>query len=200
MWLFAYPSLQLQIQIWIQIGSDAPASDSRGTKIYDLLVICLPHLSAILPHITVELLLWSSCNSMLEQFSPASYAELSSVSYNKTSSIASPPCYQIPHQASLLSFGFSHLSGSLLWNHLSTPALGCYNLLTFLDCYLHNIKGNHKLINLHKTVPLLPLYVNSFSFAGNHFPALIPLDGERNPLRAGSPFHFTKRIYNLKTV
>ena len=122
-----------------------------------------------------------------KQFSPVSSAKFSSVSCNKTSAIASPPYYQIPHQASLLSSGFWHLSGSLLWNHLSTSALGRCNLLTFLGCYLHNIKENHKLTKFHKTVPLLPLYANSFSFAGNHFHALIPLDEKRNPLLASSP-------------
>ena len=105
-----------------EICSDAPASESRGSKIYyDLLVICLLHLSASLPTSSVEFS-FVRCNKNL---------------CNSKSSL--PP--DTSPSFSPLSLVFRRLSGSLLLNHLSTPTLGCYNILTFLCCFLHqNIK------------------------------------------------------------
>ena len=72
----------------------------------------------------------------------------SSVSCNQTFVIASPPCYQMPYQASLLSLVFRHPSGSLLLNQLRTPAPGLLqssHLLMSLPVWQYK---DHKLSNL----------------------------------------------------
>ena len=165
----------------IQICPDAPASDSRGTKIYDLLVICLLPLSVILPTSSVELLLviflqqhaWTILTRIL---CGIVLYELQQNLYNSKSSLLPDTSPSFSPELSLSkSLWFTPVEP---FEHSCSTLLQFYHLPLLLPSQKIKITG---LTKLHKTVPLLSLYANFFS-TGSHFPALIPLDEERNPL------------------